>query len=143
MAKGDDLAQDDNGLMIYFGRPRHFLMMTLMLARDTSDSDTLAELLTTRAQSNKLQQALSAIGALTMTTPDLAVVAAGLQAAAALGEVAYELVRASHPTCLGLYRASWLGVRDGFGVGRHPYSGEALVDDFRFAYEIVEDRAAQ
>lgn len=140
-ADGDDLAQDENGLLIYFGKPKHFLVLSLMLSRDTKDTDDLAHLISKRARSEETGNAFADIGALAMAAPNLAAVTAGLKVALTLGEAAYELVRAVSPKCLGLYRASWLGSRDRFGIGRHPPRGVNNVKDFQFGYQIVVDEA--
>jgi hypothetical protein len=48
-----------------------------------------------------------------------------------------------HGDALGLYRGSWLQVRDAFGVGRHPDDGEEFqIRDISFRYEIAEEAAA-
>ena len=134
---GDDLAGEDNGLLIFYGKPAHFLVMNVALSRDTGDSDDLAALIHREAEEGSVAALIGQLGA--AASPHIAAVQAGLQAALGLGELAYKLVRQVSPVALGLYRASWLGQRHGFGVGRHPAAGTRREKDFELAYEIVVD----
>jgi hypothetical protein len=137
---GDDIATGDNGVLVYYGRPSHFLALQLLLSRDTKDSDDLASLIQAQSANHELRNALSALAGILPPTPEIAVVQAGFSAALALGDVAYKLLRQLTPACLGLYRAAWLGRQHHFGIGRHPSSGVEQKKDFQFAYEIVLDR---
>jgi hypothetical protein len=136
VADGDDLAGTENGLLIYLGKPEHFLSLSLMLARDTKDSDDLATLIQAGAASAELASATSALAGMALPSVEIAAVQAGVKAALELGELAYKLVRAVSPSCLGLYRASWLAEKDKFGIGRHPRSGAHRVKDFDVGYTI-------
>jgi hypothetical protein len=138
---GDNLAATDEGILVYYGRPEHFLVLSVMLSRDTKDSDDLASLIKAGAASEGLKTSLSALGAVIGPSVHAAAVAAGVGAALALGDLAYKLVRQTSPSCLGLFRASWLGNRHHFGIGNHPPTGAHEVEDFRFAYQVVEDEA--
>lgn len=137
---GQDLVDSDNGLMVYYGKPSHFLVMSFMLSRDTSDSDDLAALIKKESQSDEVSSVVGQLA--TLATPHVAAVRAAMDAAVTLGEVAYKLVRQVSPKSLGLFRANWLGQRDNFGIGRHPENGSRRAQDFEFAYEIVEDKPA-
>jgi len=139
VADGHDLAAMDNGLMIYLGRPAYFIAFSLILARDTADSDALAALIAKGSSYAELERPLQALGRALPHSAELAAVQAGMSAALKLGDLAYQLVRAVSPRCLGLYRANWLGQRHGFGMGRHPRSGVTSVSDFQLAYQIVND----
>jgi len=139
VADGDDLADQEKGLMVYYGKPAHFLVLGLIIARDTRDSDDLAALLQASARSDDVSSLLTQLAA--AASPHVAAVQAAMQAALVLGDVAYKLVRQVSPKVLGLYRANWLGGKDNFGVGRHPGQGVTRVKDFEFAYDVVVDRA--
>ena len=139
VADGDDLANRDNGLMIYYGRPKHFLVMTIMLSRDTKDSDSLADLISQQAKRKDIADVLSRM-AVAASSPHLAVVQTAIEAALIFGDVAYRLIRQISPNCLGIYRANWLARKDNFGIGHHPTKeGSFNIKDFTFAYSIVPD----
>lgn len=135
---GDNLATGDNGLLIYYGKPSHFLVLTVALSRDTKDSDDLAALITKEAKSDDVSSLLTQLAA--AASPHVAAVQVAMQAALTLGEVAYKLLRNVSPNSLGLYRASWLANAHKFGVGRHPEAGATVIKDFELAYDIVPDR---
>ena len=138
VADGDDLANADNGLMVYYGRPKHFLALTVTLARDSGDSDTLAELIQKQARSTEVSGVLTTLAA-AAASPHVAAVKAAMEAALTFGDVAYRLVREVSPKTLGLYRTNWLANKDNFGVGRHPTDGALSIKDFQLGYEIVAD----
>ena len=140
VADGDNLANEDNGLMIYYGKPKHFLVLTVTLARDTKDSDDLAAMIDKQSKSDEVSTVLTKMAA-AVASPHLAVVQTAMQAALTLGNVAYQLIRQLTPKCLGLYRTNWLANKDNFGIGRHPVVGLLNIKDFDFAYEIVLDKA--
>jgi hypothetical protein len=139
---GDDLAPTDEGILVYYGKPQHFLALSVMLSRDTKDSDDLAALIQTHTKSADLKAPLAALGAVLAPAAPVAAVAAGVGAALALGDFAYKVIRQASPSCLGLFRAAWLGNRHHFGIGRHPRDGVQAVTDFELAYDIVEDAPA-
>jgi len=140
VADGDDLVAEERGLLIYLGKPEHFVSISLLLARDAKGSDDLAALIQKSAESAELRSAASSIATLALPSPEVAAVKAGMTAALALGDLAYRLVSATSPRCLGLYRASWLAQKDKFGIGPHPRSGAQRVKDFEIGYEIEVDR---
>jgi hypothetical protein len=137
---GDDVATGENGLMIFYGKPAHFLALSIMLARDTKDSDDLAELIKAQAGSDDFKKAVGDLAMLAAVSPQAAVVQAAVNAGLTLGELAYKFIREISPSCLGLYRASWLGNLHRFGIGRHPKQGTETQKDFQFGYEIVLDK---
>ena len=51
---GQRLAIDTGGLLIFYGKPRYFLDIFITASRDRSDTDDLATLLATQAQSPQL-----------------------------------------------------------------------------------------
>jgi hypothetical protein len=135
---GDDLAHGENGLLIYYGKPSHFLVLTVALSRDTKDSDNLEHLIAAQAKSDEVASLLTQLAA--STSPHIAAVQVAMHAALALGDVAYKLIRNVSPNCLGLYRANWLANTHRFGVGRHPPTGATVIKDFELAYDIVLDK---
>jgi hypothetical protein len=136
---GQRLAIDTGGLLIFYGRPRHFLDIFITIARDRTDSDDLMTLLRKEITAPEGGEAIAGIASLTGATALSAAIPTALAGAATLGGLAYHLVRKASGTSLGLYRASWLQVRDGFGIGRHPEHGafRPAQGDVSFRYEIA------
>jgi hypothetical protein len=126
----------EGGLLLYHGRPLHFLAIFIMLSRDTKDSDNLATLLKRELGSPELQGALGGLLGLAVAAPHVAAVTAAVGAAAVIGDFAYRLLRQVSGSTIGLYRNTWLQYRDSFGVGRHPERGSYRQDDFSFWYEV-------
>lgn len=139
VADGDTLPSAQ--LMVFRGRPRHFLDMFVTVSRDTKDSDDLADLLGTALKSDELKGSASAVLGLAVAAPHVAAVMTALTAATTIGKVAYDVVRKATGSTIGLYHCSWLEQRDRFGLGRHPDAGEHRVKDLSFWFEVVEDVA--
>ena len=73
--------------------------------------------------------------------PAAAAIAAGIGASAALGDLAYRVIRALSDKTIGMYRGSFLQYRDRFGVGRHPAGGDKFVqNDLEFWFEVALDQ---
>jgi hypothetical protein len=143
VADGASLATDDHGLLVYFGRPRHFLDISLMVSRDRKDSDDLAQLIKGAGTSKELRDAGTALLGLAMAAPQAAVVAGAVAAAAVVGNAAYRLVRAVSGTTIGVYRGNRLAYPDRFGVGRNPSDGSTYrKGDLSFWYEVVQAEPA-
>jgi hypothetical protein len=140
VADGDRLPIDDAGLLIFYGRPLHFLDLFLTVSRDRKDSDDLAVLLTQQSQTKELREALGTLLGLVVAAPQAAAVTAAFGAAAILGNFAYLVLQKSTGSTIGLYRSSWIQYRDNFGIGRHPPNEPYRVKDLSFWYEIVEDK---
>jgi hypothetical protein len=138
-----ELQIGEGGLLLFHGKPLHFLDISVTLSRDRKDSDSLSELLRNELNSNDMQQALGVLTGLAVAAPQVAVVTAAIGAAAVIGDFAYRLVRDVAGSTIGLYRNTWLQHRDGFGVGRHPQrDGRYTIDDFSFWYEVVVEKDA-
>jgi hypothetical protein len=139
---GQHLAIDTGGLLIFYGKPRYFLDIFITASRDRSDTDDLATMLATQAESPQLSSAIAQMATLATPAGPATVISAALESAALIGSVAYKLITSVSGSSLGLYRTSWLQVRDGFGIGRHPESGVFQPDgaDVSFWYKIqIED----
>lgn len=138
---GQRLSIDTGGLLVFYGRPRHFLDIFITASRDRADSDDLVTLLANQVGSAQLSSAVEQVAALAGIGVSTAIPGA-LAGASLLGSIAYRLISSVSDTSLGLYRASWLQVRDGFGVGPHPANGVFRPNDadISFRYEIqIED----
>jgi hypothetical protein len=132
-----------HGLLIFNGKPAHFLDIFIVASRDRQDSDDLATLLRGALSAPKTQAAVGALFALGAAAPPAAAISAGIEAAAALGDLAYRVIRAMSDKTIGMYRGSFLQYRDDFGVGRHPV-GEAasfMENNLQFWFETVLDQA--
>jgi hypothetical protein len=134
---GTRLPTDDQGLLAYYGWPKHFLDISVIVSRDRGHSDDLANLLTAQAEDPKVQAALTALAGLAVTNPPAAAVAAALGGAAALGNLAYQVIRQVSDKTIGLYRGNRLAYPDQFGLGRNPTDGSYRERDLSFWYEVI------
>jgi hypothetical protein len=140
----DQLPIDPNhGLLIFNGKPAHFLDVFIVASRDRQDSDDLATLLSGALSDPKTQAAVGALVALAVAAPPAAAISAGIGAAGALGDLAYRVIRALSDKTIGMYRGSFLQYRDDFGVGRHPPGPTAsfMENNLQFWFETVLDEA--
>jgi hypothetical protein len=129
-------------LLIYYGRPRHFLDISLLVSRDRKDSGDLAKLIERSASSKPLQDAATSLLALAVAAPQAAAVVGALAAAAVIGNVAFELVRAVSGTTIGVYRGNRLTYPNRFGIGRNPPDGLTYrKSSMSFWYEVIEAEA--
>jgi len=126
----------DGGLLLFAGVPLHFIDIFILVSRDDKDSDDLASLLSSALKDKK---AIAPLLALALTSPGAAAVTAAIGAVGALGNIAYQVVRAVSPKTVGMYRVSFLQFTDQFGVGRHPKQGSFREHDLEFWYEIIVD----
>ena len=137
---GDRLPIGDSGLLIFYGKPRYFLDISITVSRDRKDTKDLSTLVKERLKSSEFSVAASTILGLTAVAPQAAAVVAAVQAAATLGGLSAEVLHQATDNTIGLYRASYLQHSDAFGLGRHPDQGEFRSNDFSFHYEIEVDR---
>lgn len=137
---GDALPIGESGLLLFLGIPHHFLDVFITVARDTKDSDDLANLLQKATDSEEYKTALSGFRQLMSANPTAAMISAGLEASMAVGNLAYRILRKVSSSTIGLYRASWLQHRDRFGEGRHPETGAHRVKDLSFSLEITREK---
>ena len=140
VADGDRLPIEESGLLVFLGKPRHFLDIFITVSRDTRDTDELATLLTSPARAPEISAAAGDLYRLT-GGPEAAALSAALQAALSLGDIAYRALRTATNKTVGLYRASWLQHRDNFGEGRHPDAGHRREKDLSFWYEVIPESA--
>jgi hypothetical protein len=138
-----ELQIGEGGLLLFHGRPLHFLDIFITLSRDTKDSDDLATLLKKKLGSEELKGALGSLVGLAVAAPQVAAVTAAVGAAAVLGDFTYRVIRQVSGSTIGLYRNTWLQYRDEFGVGRHPGDNSYRMDDFSFWYEILLEQEAE
>jgi len=138
VGRQDSLATDEHGLLIYYGRPKHFLDISVMISRDTKDSDDLAKLIKDQAGSKEFGGALEAIVGLAVTAPQAAIVAGAVGAASVIGNLAYQVVRAVSGNTIGIYHGNRLAYPDRFGIGRNPPASTYQRGDMSFWYEVVE-----
>ena len=143
VADGDQLPIGEQGLLIFYGKPRHFLDITIMVSRDRKDSDDLAGLLSSQLRSAEFQTAFSTLLGLAVAAPQVTTVTAAVGAAAVIGNLAYQVMRQVTTNTIGLYRTSLLQYRDRFGIGRHPKEGSYRQKDLSFWYQIVMEKTRQ
>jgi hypothetical protein len=139
---GQRLPIDTGGLLLFYGKARHFVDIFITVSRDRSDSDDLATMLAAQAESPQLGSAIAQVATVVATAGAATVLPAAIQGAALIGSLAYKLITGISGNTLGLYHTTWLQVRDGLGVGPHPETGVFRPDgaDVSFRYEIqLED----
>jgi hypothetical protein len=140
---GDRLPTGENGLLIFYGKARYFLDMSLTVSRNRSDSEELSTLLTNHLKGGETKTAVASLLALSVAAPPVAAITTAMHAAGVLGSLAYDVLSKSAGPTIGLYRDSWLQYRDEFGIGRHPEQGVYRANDLSFSYEIVYEDPMQ
>ena len=75
---GDSLPVDEQGILAYYGWPKHFLDISVIVSRDTAHSDDLSALLSRSAANPEVKTALSALIGVAVAVPPAAAVAAAL-----------------------------------------------------------------
>jgi hypothetical protein len=134
---GEALPIGDPGLLLYFGRPLYFLDLFLLVSRDRTGIDNLAALLSKTLSSKGAAVVLEPFLGLAGAAITADAIALGLQAAADLGNLAYQAVRTVTDATIGLYRTSFLQLADNFGIGTHPKSGYLKAKDLSFKFEVL------
>ena len=126
----DPLPIGEAGLLFFYGRPLHFLDLFVTASRSTEDTDDLSTYLAEGVSDPSLQDAFGQLASL-VAAPQVAAVNAAIQAATRLGTFAYQVLRRVTGSTVGLYHTTYLEVRDGFGLGRHPEQGTHRVKTCR------------
>jgi hypothetical protein len=139
VADGERLPTGEKGLLVFHGKPLHFLDIFITVSRDPKDSDDLATLMMNNLGKEDMQGSLSALLGLAVADPTAAIIKTAFSAALRIGDLAYQILQNITGKTVGLYRDSWLH-RDNFGLGRHPETGSHRIKDLSFWYEIVEDK---
>lgn len=139
---GDRLPVEPPGLLIFYGRPRQFLDLTIIVSRDREDSADLGHLLAGGLNSDEWRQAAGTLLGLAVAAPPAAAIVAAVGAAAVIGNFAGEVLRQVTGSSIGLYRTAYLQHLHRFGLGRHPEQDHYRRSGFSFWYEIVADRPA-
>ncbi|HVO10126.1 MAG TPA: hypothetical protein VMX54_05170 [Vicinamibacteria bacterium] len=137
---GERLSIDAPGLLIFYGRPAHFLDISILVSRDRKDSEELGALVAKHLGSDEWKSAAASLLGLAVAAPQAAAVFTAMASAAAIANFAGEILRKATSDTIALYRTSWLQHRDRFGLGRHPEAGVFTKQALSFWYEIVPDR---
>jgi len=137
---GERLPIESPGLVFFYGKPRHFLDVSILVSRDSKDSKDLGELILASTGSTEWKAASGVLLGLAIAAPQAVAVTAAIGAAARIGNFAADVLRQVSGTTIGLYRTTWLQERDRFGLGRHPTTGSYRQKDLEFWYEIVLDQ---
>lgn len=135
---GDQLPSDEFGMLLYYGYPRHFLDISIIVSRDRRDTDDLSVLLAKEINSSAMKGAMATLLGMAVAAPPAAAVVGAIGASATIGNLAYKIVRSMSGNTIGMYRGSRLAYPDKFGEGRNP-SGESTYrkGDFSFWYEVI------
>ena len=136
---GERLAIEDPGLLVFYGRPAHFVDLSILASRDRGDSEDLGQLVEERLTSPEGKSASAAVLGLALAAPQAAAIGAALGGAVMLANLAASALATAVGDSIGVYRASWLQYRDRFGLGRHPEQGVYRNRDLGFWYEVVSD----
>ena len=135
---GDHLPSDEYGMLLYYGFPKHFLDISIIVSRDSRDSDDLAVTLAKEMNSGAMKGTMSALLGMTVSNPTAAAVTAAIGAAATISNLAYKIVRNVSGNTIGMYRGSRLAYPDSFGAGRNPSDGSSYrKGDISFWYDVV------
>ena len=140
---GDSLPIGDGGVLIFYGRPKHFVDISITASRNRKDTEDLSKLLAERAKNQDFQSSAAAILGLTAVAPQAGAVFAGIEAASVLANTAAEILLQATSGTIGVYHTSYLQYRDRFGLGRHPDAGAFAIKDFSLSYEVVVDTRAR
>jgi hypothetical protein len=127
------------GLLLYYGQPRYFLDLFLLVSRDRGNSGKLADLLKENVTAKAMDPAVTPLLQLATSAITANAISLALQAAVTIGNVAYSAVQAATSNTIGIYRTSFLQVADKFGAGKHPENGYLDVKDLSFKYEILAE----
>lgn len=133
------LQTGEKGLLVFYGQPKYFLDIFILVSRDRKDSEDLANLISKQLNSSEIKESLAAILGLAVVAPQAAVVVSAIGGASILGNFAYQILSQVTGNTIGLYRNSWLQNADNFGIGRHPNQGLHKVNDLSFFYEIIQE----
>lgn len=82
---GDRLPTDDYGMLLYYGYPRHFLDISIIVSRDSRDTDDLSTRLAKEMNSGAMKGAMATLLGLAVAAPSAAAVTAAIAAAATMG----------------------------------------------------------
>jgi len=139
---GDRLPIELPGLLMFYGRPRLFLDVAIVMSRDRRDSEDLRTLISNNVTSEIWQQSAAAMVGLAVAAPQAAAIAGALSGAAVIANFTAELLAKLTGDTIGVYHASFLQNRDKFGLGRHPQEGTFRQRDLSFWFEVILDRQA-
>jgi hypothetical protein len=130
------------GMLVFFGWPRYFLDLFIMVSRDSKEAGQLGDLLRDRLTRDDASGAVGDLVAL-VAAPHAVAVAAAARAALTIGTIAHDLVGAVTTKSVGVYQQSWLEHSNRFGVGRHPPSDGASIraNDLSFWLDVRRDAA--
>lgn len=138
---GDRLPSDDYGMLLYYGYPRHFLDISIIVSRDGRDTDDLSTRLAKEMNSGAMKGAMATLLGLAVAAPSAAVVTGAIAAAATIGDLARQIIRSMSGSTIGMYRGSRLAYPDKFGEGRNPPDGSSYrKGDFSFWYEVISNQ---
>jgi hypothetical protein len=127
VADGEALSIGQPGLLLYYGQPRYFLDIFLLVSRDRGNSDKLADLLAQNVTAKALDPAVTPLLQLATSAITSNAISLALQAAVTIGNVAYRAVQAVTSNTIGVYRVSY------------PQVGYLDVKDLSFKYEILAE----
>lgn len=138
--ENDRLPIDRPGQGIFYGHPKDFLDVSIMVSRDTADSKELAVAIDSELNSTKARAGAAAVLAATALAPQTALVVGAVGGAAALANVAYNILAKATGNTIGLYRVTYFQKKDAFGIGRHPAADSFRHQDFSFWYEVLLEK---
>ncbi|MEV7177025.1 hypothetical protein [Kitasatospora sp. NPDC093679] len=136
---GESLPIGQEGLLIFFGKPRYFLDLFITVSRDREGSSSLHSILGDLAQSDEGMSASGQLLAMASGAPDADLLGESLKAALLIGDAALANLKKETNGTIGLYRNSWLRGKDEWGIGQHPEVGLLRAKDISFRFEIIKE----
>jgi hypothetical protein len=134
------LPMDESGILAYFGWPKHFLDLSIIVSRDDQRADDLATLLEKELTGSEFKSAASDLMQLAIAGPVALAVSGAIGAAARLGGLAYRVLQAAAGSSIGMYRGNRLASPQRFGLGRNPSEGSYERGALSFWFDVLEAR---
>jgi hypothetical protein len=132
-----ELPIDEHGILAYYGWPKHFLDLSIVVSRDREGSKDLATLLEGELAGSEFKSAAGDLLQLALAGPAVLAVTSAIGAAAKLGGLAYTVLEKATGTSIGMYRGNRLAFPHRFGMGRNPADGSYERGSMSFWFEVL------
>lgn len=141
---GEALPIDDHGITLYYGWPRHFIDLSVIVSRDDDGKKSLSELLVDELGSDDFSEAIRVLALLAgAANPTAAAIIGAIGAAKSLASIALKVLGELNQPTIGLYRGTRLAHPGSFGLGRNPDVGTYRADEMSLSFDVVSAGPAQ